>query len=131
MSLKYAKRFTGSWVNIDNFCKKAADFVSSCDLKQLNFSIQILLRETLSNSFMHGKESNGEVYISCSIIISNKKIIIKVHDNGDGFDWKKKIYSKCDAESETGRGLCIYKKYTDYFIFNKKGNKIKFILNRK
>ena len=72
--------------------------------KQLNLELRdnlwFLLKEAATNIFKHAKAKN----ISCNITHSGKQLMIKIKDNGVGFEK--------DEHSE-GRGLTIMKKRAD------------------
>ena len=57
--------------------------------------------------------------------ITEEYLYAEVEDQGQGFDWQKKINKnlKLKSNSDRGRGIMMAVKACDKFYYNKKGNK--------
>jgi len=75
------------------------------------------------------KYRNRKIYIHYKL--DEDKVMIRIRDEGDGFDWKK-MYRKLKRTTKhshkpTGRGLIIVKMGIDKVYFNDKGNEVTLI----
>ncbi len=94
------------------------------------FELKVILNELISNAIRHGNKciQAKEVQIHAEIV--EGKSIIKIADEGSGFNPAEKLSSAWENKTneelldlcETGRGLLIVKSLADKIMFNKKGN---------
>ncbi|MGM0437712.1 MAG: ATP-binding protein [Bacillota bacterium] len=101
------------------------------NIENLDFRIELALREMLANAIEHGCHnaknmniSKNELKIIVFLKIKNYKLVLSVKDPGKGFEWEK-----CNLESELsfeekGRGLKMINEVVDELEFNKSGNQI-------
>jgi serine/threonine-protein kinase RsbW len=72
------------------------------------FEIQMALREALANAIVHGRKSDPEKKIECTVTVSREDgILIMVSDPGDGFDPQTLACptNEQNVFSENGRGI--------------------------
>ena len=82
---------------------------------------QTVLGEAFDNAVIHAhKGLSPETTIEIEVEISSQLIIIKVWDQGPGFDLKfqrLKVSQGVDDYAEHGRGVQIFEKVADYFNY--------------
>lgn len=91
------------------------------------YDLRLALAEILYNAIIHGNngDSNKKVFLKLQIV--KRTVIIKVVDEGDGFDYKTLLagFGKDDSlENEHGRGVRLAISLMDEFSFNEKGNEV-------
>jgi len=101
---------------IEEFIKRIALFDDSVIIFQLN----VVSRELLTNAVKYGNlfDAQKQIFISISFENIEKRICLKIKDEGKGFDFPGKIESVEDLR-EGQRGFFIVSSYTDRFIVNK------------
>jgi anti-sigma regulatory factor (Ser/Thr protein kinase) len=109
---------------IDRFC---VDFqvwrAANCgDLEP--FPAELLLREALTNSVVHGCGEDAGRRVSCLLRARACRLFIAVCDGGDGFDWRSVWSRRAKATDVGGRGIEILRQYSDAIRFNSKGNAV-------
>jgi len=108
--------------DVDSFCKKAEKLLRENNLDDYVFSIQMLLREALTNAVVHGCRMDPDLEIKSCFKILEDCITIVVEDPGDGFDWKVRKEREYTLSSDSGRGLLILDKYASEYEYNETGN---------
>ena len=82
---------------------------------------QTVLGEAFDNAVIHAhKELSSETTIEIELEILSQLIIIKVWDQGPGFDLESqriKVSQGIDDYAEHGRGVQIFEKVADYFSY--------------
>jgi len=83
------------------------------------------LHEIIVNAAEHGNQMQAEKMVVIDLEINNKFIAAEVKDQGEGFDWKKRLKKDFDisGDSERGRGIMMSARACDDFYYNQKGNK--------
>lgn len=90
-------------------------------------NLMTCLNEAITNAIYHGnkQDPNKKVYVNLDVI-SNKRLVFTVADEGEGFDFNN-IPDPTDLdnlEKLTGRGVFIMKRLADQCIFNSRGNEV-------
>lgn len=116
---------------IDEYCREASVFLNKNNLQNSEFTIQLLLREALTNAVIHGGVNNPENNIICSVTIKEDSIVIFVSDTGPGFDWRTRESRDVDGTETCGRGNMIMDLYSREYSYNEKGNQLTIIVNKK
>lgn len=117
--------FSSTMLNIDRTCNTINDFLSYAtdNIKEELFAINLVTREGLSNAVRHGNKSNPEKIVRLSLeLIGKKSLKMKIEDEGDGFDWRKRDSFLLHEDAEHGRGIIIIETYFSSFGYNDKGN---------
>jgi anti-sigma regulatory factor (Ser/Thr protein kinase) len=97
--------------------------ISAC--AELNsFSAELLLREALTNSVLHGCSEDPHQRISCLLRAKPRRLVIAIRDGGDGFDWRAAVERRSDIADTGGRGIEILQRYASSVRFNSKGNSV-------
>jgi anti-sigma regulatory factor (Ser/Thr protein kinase) len=91
------------------------------------FSSELLLREALTNSVMHGASKDSRDGISCVLRVKRGRLIIAIRDRGKGFDWRAAWDGHAAAEDTHGRGIEILRHYANLVRFNPSGNSVTLI----
>lgn len=81
--------------------------------RELAYHLNLCLTEALTNAIRHGNKSDPEKYVHITISASDDDLLIKVYDQGPGFDigTRRKVSAHpCD---ESGRGVSIILKLMD------------------
>lgn len=117
------------------------------------FNLQIALSELLNNALEHGNleisyeektnwlKENGEIIsliekkrhlpkfqnrkISISYILNQNYCSFTIHDDGNGFDWRKYIQKTVEETTELhGRGIQLSSQMIESISYNEKGNEV-------
>ncbi len=109
---------------IDTLCHEVRTLLRRLSFPGEVFAVEMLLRESLNNAMVHGHQCDPGKIIRLEITIGGKWIVLRVTDEGGGFDHRKYSISVPDPESTRGRGLVIYSLYAHRFSFNSTGNEV-------
>ena len=94
-------------------------------LAQLDrFAVELLAREALSNAVRHGCGSDPSKKVVFECRLGHRSVVLKVADDGNGFDWRSGLDRPPDDEASHGRGLQLYRIYASRHFFNASGNRI-------
>jgi len=112
---------------IESFCVEFQRWraVTCADLDA--FSAELLLREALTNSVVHGVAKNPGERVSCVLRVKRGRLLIAIHDGGKGFDWRAAWNRRADASGTHGRGMEILRRYASAVRFNLSGNSVTLI----
>jgi serine/threonine-protein kinase RsbW len=91
------------------------------------FAVELLVREALTNAVMHGCHADPTKQVRCSLRLKNRRMLIAVEDDGDGFDWRAAQRTAAAPLGCSGRGMAILLKYANRVRFNARGNKVTMI----
>lgn len=133
--------FSSTMENVDRTCSETIrflmDFFSNSDcssevdcyecFKSHLFSIQLVMREGLTNAVRHGNCLNPSKTVECSVRMGPDYLLrVEIEDQGEGFDWKKIRFRGIDSDetSEHGRGLMIIEQYFAKYWYNDSGNRL-------
>lgn len=96
-----------------------------CQDKSYNsFEIIVVLYELYNNSAKHSKKN-----ITIILKFYERSIVIRVNDDGEGFNVKDKLNVnsndlKKNIHKSCGRGIYIVKNFVSQIYYNKKGNQV-------
>jgi len=73
------------------------------------------LVEACTNAIEHGNKYAEDKKVRIVVELNDRKIVSRVHDEGDGFDFRRYVSEAPppDPLSERGRGIMIMKAFTD------------------
>ncbi len=91
------------------------------------FSSELLLREALTNSVVHGSADHPRMIISCVLRAKRGRVIMAIQDGGPGFDWRAGWDRRAAAGDIHGRGMEIFRRYASAVRFNPSGNSVTLI----
>ncbi len=116
--------FPSDLAEIDVFCREVRERLVEMGLSAEVFPVEMLLRESLNNAVIHGNCGDVQKKVGVEICIGRNHIMLRVEDEGDGFDWKNTGTATPDPGCVAGRGLSIYVLYARRTSFNGKGNHV-------
>lgn len=81
--------------------------------RELAYHINLVLTEALANAIRHANNFDPEKEVRVTISASDHNLIIKVFDQGQGFDIETLAKLKAQESDEGGRGIQIIFKLMD------------------
>ncbi|PLX16222.1 MAG: hypothetical protein C0601_11415 [Candidatus Muiribacterium halophilum] len=104
---------------------------SGIEGEDILFKVRLIVDEALCNAIEHGNRLDEKKTIKVTHELKGKKLILTIEDDGDGFEWKRKLLSEnsVDIKSDRGRGIIILKELCDEFVYNSKGNNAKILIS--
>jgi serine/threonine-protein kinase RsbW len=81
--------------------------------RELAYHLNLVLTESLANAICHANNSDPEMQVKVNISASEQEIIVRVFDQGPGFDLEAAFERKCKENDEGGRGVQIIYKLMD------------------
>lgn len=99
------------------------------------FLVEVALNEAINNVFLHGSKK-AEGSIELRIKVTNRKLIIRLKNEGEGFLANQMLKEIRDSTEnpfeqrlfdESGRGLPIMDSAFDYMVYNQQGNEVMFM----
>jgi len=109
---------------LDSVCSDAILLLRRCGHETHAFAVTLLLREFVNNAILHGHRSDISKRIGVFVRVGRRWIVVRVTDEGPGFDWRKAKRTVPDADSVRGRGLAIGVAYSEKMSFNRAGNQV-------
>lgn len=94
------------------------------------FTLDLILREALSNAVIHGNHSKPDLVIFFSIMLVGSWFHLSIEDQGTGYDWTSLVSETPRPDDEQGRGLSIILQYGKDVELNHRGNQISFKIAR-
>ncbi|MFK5925660.1 MAG: ATP-binding protein [Desulfuromusa sp.] len=90
--------------------------------RELAYHLNLVLTEALANAIGHAHDFDPDKDIRVSISASDQDIIIKVFDQGQGFDLESLAKLKARVSAEGGRGIQIIFKLMDQVRYIQEGD---------
>ncbi|MBC8018841.1 MAG: ATP-binding protein [Verrucomicrobia bacterium] len=91
-----------------------------CDRETLGQHLNVVLTEALVNAIKHANATDPDKEIHIRISVSDKELLIRVYDNGQGFDLDLVPSNGCpDPLNEQGRGIYIIRSLMDSVEYKK------------
>jgi len=81
------------------------------------FDVRLIMNELIINGVFHGNQCMDEKCVKLNLTVKNKKITIRVEDEGEGFDLDLNEYDPNDLTCG-GRGLVLVDGLSDELIVN-------------
>ncbi|MDP8229890.1 MAG: ATP-binding protein [Candidatus Gorgyraea atricola] len=106
--------------------KKIEPFLAQ---KEDSFNMKLCIEEALANAVRHGNKLNPDLFVEVNIDVDADRVIIKVKDQGQGFDFKNVPNPTEDAniQKPCGRGVFLIKNFMDEVDFFDDGRGIKMV----
>jgi serine/threonine-protein kinase RsbW len=109
---------------VDIVCKAARKHLERHNQAGQAFAVDLLLREFINNSIFHGNRLDVRKLVQIVVRVGRKWIMLRIADEGPGFNWRS-MNKKPPNESEiSGRGLVIGAQYAQRMQFNRMGNQV-------
>jgi len=112
---------------VEALCRDLRDSVFAAIPAGECFVVELLLREALTNAVVHGVNQDAARTIECEVETMAGGIILRVRDDGEGFDWRARLNQMPQALAESGRGLEILRRYCARLQFNDAGNGVEMV----
>jgi len=90
--------------------------------RQFAYQLNLVLTEALTNAMCHGNNCDPNKEVRVSIFASDHDLIIKVFDQGQGFDIEALAKLKARTSDERGRGIKIIFKLMDQVRYIQEGD---------
>ena len=81
-----------------------------------SFSVRLCLEEALVNAVEHGNSNRPDLSVHLDIVEEDSRCVIRVRDEGEGFD--PASLEMPDCETLGGRGVCLIKHFMEDVHFN-------------
>jgi anti-sigma regulatory factor (Ser/Thr protein kinase) len=91
------------------------------------FAAELLVREALTNSVVHGCHADPSKQVRCFLRLKNRRLLIAVEDDGEGFDWRAAWRNTSQFPDCSGRGIEILRKYASRVRYSARGNLVTII----
>jgi serine/threonine-protein kinase RsbW len=103
------------------------------DRETLAYHLNLVLTEAMANAIKYAYAGDPETMVHICISISTEEILIKVFDNGQGFDINTIPAPNFEQLEDRGRGIFIIKSLMDKVTYHKhgKGNVLEMAKNLK
>lgn len=90
--------------------------------RELAYHLNLVLTEALTNVICHAHHCDPDKNVNVSISASDRDIIIKVFDQGQGFDIKSMAKHKSHTGDECGRGVQLILQLMDCVDYKQEGD---------
>ncbi len=112
---------------VNYFCKD----VHLPDEKLTN--VLLAVTEATTNAIIHANKCNKNKKVTIDALVENSKLIIKIKDEGEGFD-PSSIPDPTEPENllkDSGRGIYLMRVYMDDLQYNRTPSGMEFVLTVK
>jgi serine/threonine-protein kinase RsbW len=90
------------------------------DRETLGHHLNLVLTEALVNAIKHANVTDPDKEVQIRINVCDKELVIRVYDDGQGFDLDLVPYNGCpDPLNEKGRGIFIIRSLMDSVVYRK------------
>ncbi len=89
-------------------------------------NILIAILEGVNNAILHGNKNDENKKVKIYFSIEENEFIVKIHDEGEGFDYENipDPTAPENIENINGRGIFLMEKLSDKLEFFDKGTKV-------
>ena len=96
-------------------------------------NILIAALEAANNAILHGNKLDEKKFVNISVIMESQKLVIKIDDEGNGFDYKNVPDPTApeNIENVNGRGIFLMEKLSDKIAFTRNGATVELEFNLK
>lgn len=94
-------------------------------------NILIAVLEAANNAILHGNKLDENKFVNILVIIDEKRLNIKIDDEGNGFDYKNVPDPTApeNIENVNGRGIFLMEKLSDKIEFSRNGATVELEFN--
>jgi len=93
------------------------------DREELAYHLNLVLTEAITNAICHANKNNPEKNIQIQISANENQLIMKVFDEGCGFDLQKMADDEVKQTAECGRGIQIIRRLMDDVAYHRSHNR--------
>jgi len=114
---------------LPQFASKVIDKIKIYFRDEDIVNVRLSLEEALVNAMKHGNKMNPDLPVEVYVEVEDKKLVIKVRDQGEGFDFNKLPNPTLDEniKKTSGRGIFLIKNLMDRVEFFDCGRGIKMV----
>lgn len=116
---------------VDDVCGAARKLLETNDLAECVFTVDLLLREFINNAILHGNRSDATKKVSVEVGIERATVVLSIADEGPGFDWRRRLCRAPNPYDTSGRGLLIGQIYAGSMKFNRAGNRVVLVVEKR
>jgi len=110
---------------VDTLCQELKALLQKNGEEKLCFPAELAARECLTNAMIHGNGGDTNKEVTLEARIGRRWVVVKIRDEGSGFDWTKARRTPFPGEEATsGRGLLLVRLYSHHMAFNRPGNQV-------
>lgn len=130
MNTIYSKELASTTDAIGQTLTEALDILAEHRWCQTDntFNIRLCLEEALVNAMEHGNQGNNESTVKIAITEQDDNCIIRITDEGHGFNPEETTMSDC--EQMGGRGVCLIKAFMEEVSFDCCEGTLEMVFNR-
>jgi anti-sigma regulatory factor (Ser/Thr protein kinase) len=121
---EWRTEFPATLEAVEEFCEEFKSWRAAACAALDPFVSELLLREALTNSVVHGSSGAADKRVQCVLRVKPGRLLMFVRDEGAGFDWNAALQREAAPSDTHGRGIEIYKRYASSLRFNPKGNSV-------
>ena len=92
------------------------------DRETLAYQINLVLTEAMSNAIKYGSTDNREECVHILINIAENELLIRIFDNGQGFDINEIPAPDFNMLEDRGRGIFLIKALMDSVTYTRKSS---------
>lgn len=99
---------------------------------EASFAVRLALEEAMVNAHRHGNRGDAARTLTVSYGISDKRIVIRIRDEGEGFDLESVPDPTAPERISLphGRGIMLMQAYLDEVSYNEVGNEVQLVKER-
>jgi len=128
--MKFTEKLPSKLELMPGFISKVIEEIKTLNISDDKlFDIRLSLEEALINAIKYGNKMNPQLFVELSLEVQDNKLIIKIKDEGEGFDFMS-IPNPTDEnnlEKNSGRGVFLVKSLMDEVEFLDNGSQIKMV----
>lgn len=85
----------------------------------LRHTVRLCFQEAVTNAVVHGNKYDEKKYVHISLTQDTNKLILKIRDEGQGFDidQTRNPLEKANLNLPGGRGIFLIKEYADFLDY--------------
>ena len=108
--------------NVDRCVERIDLFLREMDAVGHLFPLSLLAREALNNAMVHGNRLDSAKTVRFRLRALEGGFEMSVEDEGEGFEWERRLQASSDVDDVSGRGHEIFRNYAASVRYNPKGN---------
>ncbi len=103
------------------------------DERRFRLNLRVGIKEALTNAVLYGAQSQTGQSVRVEVRNPPGRIVIKVTDQGNGFDHRtlEDPRTRGNVGRERGRGVFLMRKLMDEVRFNRAGNSVTMVLRER
>jgi serine/threonine-protein kinase RsbW len=126
----FVKEFQSTTAAVAETLSEALETLAEHDWisEDRTFCIRLCLEEALVNAVIHGNKNCPECKVLLEISQDGDSCLIRIQDEGEGFDPEAIKMAECTQAG--GRGVCLIKEFMDEVSYNAAKNSLDMRFNR-